>query len=317
MIEKCKYEDWRVAQQYIQKDGYMCSYDLKSGYLHVDIYPEHAKFLGFIREGNGKIRYYMFLVLPFGVVSGPKVFTKLIRALVKHWRFQGNTLVSYLDDGWLFHKTYLGCLNLGQKIKSDLKRAGFLVNHEKSVWVPTQCLEWLGLLWNTKNGTMQIPERRLISARHSQCGIMNSNKTTARLLAQLTGKVISMSPVLGNVTPIMTRHLYKVIDIRSSWDTFISVKRLADVQRELQFWDLNLDQLNIRDIFETFQPEVVVYSDASSVAGAAYAVTCRSHVAHKTWRDNEKGSSSTWRELVALQYGLLSFVPLLKGRTVK
>ena len=194
MIEKCKYEDWRVAQQYIQKDGYMCSYDLKSGYHYVDIYPEHTKFLGFSWEGNGKIRHYMFLVLPFGVVSGPKVFTKLIRALVKHWRFQGNTLVSYLDDGWLFHKTYLGCLNLGKKIKSDLKRAGFLVNHEKSVWVPTQCLEWLGLLWNTKNGTMQIPERRLISARHSQCGIMNSNKTTARRLAQLTGKVISMSP---------------------------------------------------------------------------------------------------------------------------
>ena len=52
----------------------------------------------------------------------------------------------------------------------------------------------------------------------------------------------------------------------SSWDTFISVKGLTCVERVLQVWDLNLGQLNLRDIFETFEPEVVVYSDASSVA---------------------------------------------------
>ena len=40
---------------------------------------------------------------------------------------------------------------------------------------------------------------------------------TARDCASIAGHVMSMSPVLGNLTRLNTRFLYKVIESRPSW----------------------------------------------------------------------------------------------------
>ena len=42
-----KYEDWKIALAYFQKNSYMISFDLKSGYNHIDIFKGHQFFLGF------------------------------------------------------------------------------------------------------------------------------------------------------------------------------------------------------------------------------------------------------------------------------
>ena len=45
--EKFKYEDLRTAMQLFQQGDYMFSFDLKSGYHHIDIFGPHRQFLGF------------------------------------------------------------------------------------------------------------------------------------------------------------------------------------------------------------------------------------------------------------------------------
>ena len=72
--DKFKYEDIRTAIEYFEKDGYMCTFDLKSGYHHVDICEASQKYLGFQWKGV----YYVFTVLPFGLASACYVFTKLL-----------------------------------------------------------------------------------------------------------------------------------------------------------------------------------------------------------------------------------------------
>ena len=85
----------------------MFSFDLKSGYHHVDIYPGHRKFLSFSwRFSDGAVRYFQFSVLPFGLSSAPYVFTKLLKPLVKKWRGEGKTIILYLDDGLGAAKSY-------------------------------------------------------------------------------------------------------------------------------------------------------------------------------------------------------------------
>ncbi|CAB4030460.1 Hypothetical predicted protein, partial [Paramuricea clavata] len=42
-----KYEDWKVGLSYFQKGAFMISFDLKSGYHHIEIHPEYQTFLGF------------------------------------------------------------------------------------------------------------------------------------------------------------------------------------------------------------------------------------------------------------------------------
>ena len=45
--QKVKYEDWKVALSYFQKDSHMISFDLKSGCHHIAIHPNYQTFFGF------------------------------------------------------------------------------------------------------------------------------------------------------------------------------------------------------------------------------------------------------------------------------
>ena len=69
MQAKFKYEDLRTEISLIKRGDYMFTFDLKSGYHHIDICPSHYKYLGFAWEREGKNQYYMyvFTVLPFGL----------------------------------------------------------------------------------------------------------------------------------------------------------------------------------------------------------------------------------------------------------
>ena len=44
---RIKYDDWKIASLMFRKNGYMFSFDLKSGYHHVEIFQPHQTFLGF------------------------------------------------------------------------------------------------------------------------------------------------------------------------------------------------------------------------------------------------------------------------------
>lgn len=70
---KFKYQDTKVVAKEILRPGdFMFSFDLKSGYHHIDIFPDHRKFLAFAWEyQDGTVRYFMFTVLPFGLPSAP------------------------------------------------------------------------------------------------------------------------------------------------------------------------------------------------------------------------------------------------------
>ena len=76
--QKVKFEDLKVALNYFDKGHFMFSFDIKSGYHHVLIFPPHQTFLGFSWFYQGKVRYFCFRVLPFGLCSAPFVFTKFL-----------------------------------------------------------------------------------------------------------------------------------------------------------------------------------------------------------------------------------------------
>ena len=72
--DKFKYEDMRAAMMYFEKGNFMCTFDLKSGYHHVDMHPKSQTYLGF----EWKKSYYVFTVLPFGLATAsgadPRLF---------------------------------------------------------------------------------------------------------------------------------------------------------------------------------------------------------------------------------------------------
>ena len=75
-------EDLASLHKIALPGDYMFSIDLKDGYFHVPIKPEHWKYFGFRYDGYT----YVCTALPFGFAAAPIVFSKTIRELVKYWR---------------------------------------------------------------------------------------------------------------------------------------------------------------------------------------------------------------------------------------
>ena len=64
--QKFKCEDLSVATQIFDKEYYLYKFDLKSRYHHIEIFPEHRKYLAFAWDfGTGKFRYLRSSVWPF------------------------------------------------------------------------------------------------------------------------------------------------------------------------------------------------------------------------------------------------------------
>jgi hypothetical protein len=106
--------------------------------------------------------------MPFGLGPAPGVFTKLLKPIVSFLRQRGVRLVIYLDD----------ILIIGHSKESAEEAVsrysvfrlfislGFVIHEEKSIMVPTQSLEYIGLGINMISSlpshqipTNQIPSR--------------------------------------------------------------------------------------------------------------------------------------------------------------
>ena len=75
---KFRYKDLKTLVELFEQNDYFTTFDLKSGYHHIQIHDLHHKFLGFCcKFQNGVTRYFQFVVLPFGLSSACYVFTKV------------------------------------------------------------------------------------------------------------------------------------------------------------------------------------------------------------------------------------------------
>lgn len=63
---------------------------------------------------------------------------------------------------------------------------------------------------------------------------------SARSLAKVIGRIISLSPpVIGNISCLMIRNIYRMIESRQSWDSKLCLSD-QDVISEYIFWDKNV-----------------------------------------------------------------------------
>ena len=72
------------------------SYDLMSGYYHVDLHPRSRTFVRFCWKGQ----YYVYRCLPFGLSTTPWVFSKVMMEMIMYWRREGINVLPYLEFHW-------------------------------------------------------------------------------------------------------------------------------------------------------------------------------------------------------------------------
>ena len=200
--------------------------------------PDHQRYLAFLWDG----KCYVHCVLPFGLGPAPRVFTKITKPILVHIR-QNLVIrcVMYLDDLLIFGRTKSVCLQKAKKVMTLLQELGFTINIKKSILEPTQQIEFLGLILDSIQMKVFLPEPKGLDMIESCQAILLMRSLTARSLASLQGK---MSSCLHAVLPAPTFYRAIQADIHQAiGKTNNFSKKLilsSEAKSEIQWWIVNV-----------------------------------------------------------------------------
>ena len=314
---KFRYENLTTLSEILSEGDHFTTFDLSSGYHHIEIHPEHRKFLGFEWTfEDGSTKYFQFCVLPFGLSSACYVFTKVLRPFTKRWRGIGIKAIIYIDDGIAASRSFELAKTAGELIKNDLVSAGFVINSEKSDFNPKTKGKWLGTIINTIEMTFTVPSEKINKLLADIKNILMQNVLTPKQLAKITGQLSSMHLAIGPLVRLFTRNMYHEIENRVSWyEPKIISKETKD---ELEFW---LNNIYIYNGY-TFKPRplttCLVFTDASNDGYGGFILKrLNKEVCSAKFKNCEKQTSSTHRELLAVKYVLDSFGEMLRNQSVQ
>ena len=313
LVNKFKYEDINVASAYFKKYAFMTTFDLKSGYHHIQIHEAYQQYLGFKWNND----HFCYRACPFGLATAGIAFSKVLRELVRLWRTQGIAVVLYLDDGLITGDNYQDTADAIRIIKRDLEDAGYIVNMDKTVWLPQARVKWLGFLLDSHKNTFIVPADKLARLKASiKRNIHFQNSCSARELAKTVGKICSLYHAYGHIVYMQTKACARWISERENWSNWEVLSEGA--VRELKFWGENLHNLiNMPLVPVDFSSSLVIYSDASST-GCGALVNGRPdlNMIHP-WNLLEITRSSTWREIEAIRIYLAIHKAEFKNLSIK
>jgi len=118
----------------------------------------------------------------------------------------GMRLVAYIDDILILAESKGMALNYVEALVYLLECLGFVINREKSVLVPNQTIEFLGLTVDSVNMELRLPLQKMKMIRAESRKLLKEQVTSARALARLLGKMNATACVVSPA-PLFYRHL--------------------------------------------------------------------------------------------------------------
>lgn len=164
-------ESLYTIQQSVHPGDWLVSIDLKDAYFHVLVAADFQQFLCF---AVGQ-QHLQFICLPFSLTTSPRVFSKVLLAVLALLRVKGVRLHHYLDNLLLLAQDKGQLLEHRSLVISTLQEFGWLLNLEKSHLEPSQSLVFLGAHLNTVEGTISLPKEQIVVVRDRICSALTSS----------------------------------------------------------------------------------------------------------------------------------------------
>jgi len=196
-----------TALDMVGKDYYQCKIDLRHGYRSVPIHPDDYQHCGakWSFNGSAKPTYIMDTRLCFGASKAPEIFQKITSSVVRMMKRRGYTsCFVYLDDFYICSPSQEGARAAYDCLWKLLTDLGFTINRTKSV-PPTKQLVFLGLMIDTANQIVSIPERKLQDLRQELSSWQCKKRATKRELQRLLGKLNWAARVVRSTRPFLRR----------------------------------------------------------------------------------------------------------------
>jgi len=262
----------------------------------IPIHEAHRKYLRFVWGG----KLYEFTCLPFGLSSGPRIFTKIMKPVVSYLRSQGYINVIYLDDLLLLAKEYNACVDTVLKTKLVLEQLGFVINLKKSELRPTTQIKFLGFMFNSVNMTMSLPKQKIEKLLKLCSQLSRKGAITIQKFSEFIGNMVAACPAVpyGLLhTKIFERAKFKALLKFDSYKAKMAIS--DDVHRDIAWWENTIPTACTSLNAEEFKYEI--FSDASKTGWGVYSPDGQTH---GFWSVLEQFRSINYRELMAAYYGL-------------
>ena len=165
-----------------------------------------------------------------------------MKPLFGQLRSEGHLSVYYLDDSLQIGSTFADCQHNILTTADLLSRAGFIINEEKSVVIPSQRILFLGFWIDSVTMTVTLPvekQERIITLGKK---LLDKSKVKIRDLAQFIGVVVASLPAV-KYGALFYRFLKKdkINGLRENFGNFEKFKTLCDQSKlEINWWLQNV-----------------------------------------------------------------------------
>ena len=119
--------------------------------------------------------------MPFGLTSAPRIFTKVMKAVLVFLRNRGLRASAWFDDIFIAANSVSLLLEQLYFAKILLKSLGFLINEDKSLLIPSQTIHHLGYIWNSITFTISVPEPKVTLLKDQCTKALNSPVSLRKL----------------------------------------------------------------------------------------------------------------------------------------
>lgn len=308
-----KMEGMETVRDLLRQGDFMAKIDLKDAFLSVPVHPDDRCLLRF----KWRDVLYGFSAMPFGLSSAPWAFTKLMKPILGFLRERGIRLVIYLDDILLMNQS-------AERLKEEiilvvdlLESLGFVINKEKSDFVPKQKVVFLGYMINSVDMALGLPSEKRDSIGALAKRILSGRRTTLRDLASLLGKLSWASAAVLNARSRLRsiQSFYISGCSRADGQLQTKVELSPDVRCELSWWISNLPSLGGKPLLDGI-PSLIISSDACLTGWGA---VCEAVTTGGEWSADElrKYRHINELELLAAFNGLQAFAAHRRGMTIR
>ena len=113
--------------------------------------------------------------------------------MVKRWKGDGLQAVVYLDDEIVTANGIDAARRASEMVKQDLAKAGFIAHKEKSQWIPSQKMRWLGFDLDLEERVVSVPPYKILRLQDALSALRECSYAPAKLIASPVGNIMSMS----------------------------------------------------------------------------------------------------------------------------
>lgn len=324
-VQSYKVETAEYVRVWIRENYYTFHLDIKKAFYHGRLDPRYRKYFGFITEDeDGRLHYWVFIGLPMGYRLSPIIFYRLMTPIMRYLRRRAIMLTLFVDDAGGQSPTLEQAEKDAKIVRETMELAGATLS-EKSKWTPTQEMEHIGYIWDTRapaNITLTAKRMRKIEEGIAKIDGKAGTEITHRQAGRSAGRVMSAKLVIGNRARLLTRAAYKAATprIEGAWDDKTKITEQMEMEIKL-LKEVLAGELRIPLVEEIKKINTDLKSDASKTGVGSYLETLDGEKIGRTTaaplpEGMEGDDASTLREMGGAVIAVRENLEDIRGRTI-